>query len=264
MGGGNNMPERRLAYARALRDHRLNGEADIASVASLIGDDARAAMLLALFRGRPVSGSELAAEARVGLPAASKHLAKLVGGGLVRVERHGRSRTYQLADERIAAAVEALARIAPLRSTRTLSESSRFESLRTARTCFDHLAGRLGVELFEALVAREALIDPAPHTRPARKVRNGLGAVELGPSAQSTFADLGVSLGPGPRPRSAAACLDWTEERPHLSGWLGADLCSALVEQGWVQQRPNARAVRLTPVGRDGLHTALGLELPEG
>ena len=148
------------AFTRALRDHRLNGEADIASIAALIGDDARAAMLLALFGGGARSASQLAAEARVGAPAASKHLAKLVGGGLLEVEVRGRERLYRLASEEVAHLIETLANIAPVRSPRTLGESSRLEALRQARTCYDHLAGRLGVAIFGALVKRDALYEP--------------------------------------------------------------------------------------------------------
>src|SRR5262245_41991084 len=148
------------AYVRALRDHRLNGEADIATVAALIGDDARAAMLLSLFGGGARSASQLAAEARVGAPTASKHLAKLVGGGLLQVEACGRERRYRLASDDVAQVIETLANIAPVRSTRTLGESSRLDALRQARTCYDHLAGRLGVAIFDALVKRDALREP--------------------------------------------------------------------------------------------------------
>jgi DNA-binding transcriptional ArsR family regulator len=253
------MAESVPAYARGLRDHRLNGQPDIATVAALIGDDARAAMLLALLRGEPISASRLAAEARVGLPAASKHLAKLVGGGLLRVQRRGRMREYQLAGNGVAAAIEALASLAPLRSPRTLSESSRLEALRTGRTCYDHLAGRLGVALFQGLVAHGALGDLDMQAHAVRKVRNGLGAVELGPAAESVFAGLGVWV--ERKPRAAAACLDWTEERPHLSGWLGAELCASLLEKGWVLPTPSSRAVRATPAGRASLRELLGLEL---
>ncbi|MBV9542839.1 MAG: winged helix-turn-helix transcriptional regulator, partial [Chloroflexi bacterium] len=144
----------------ALRDHRLNGEADIPMVAGLIADDARAAMLLALQRQhRALSTSALAACARIGLPAASAHLARLVGGGLVVCERQGRQRMYTLTGPQVSDILEALAAIAPIRAPRTLDESSRLAALKNARTCYDHLAGRLGAGLFQALVQQGALVD---------------------------------------------------------------------------------------------------------
>ena len=247
------MPERRV-----LRDHRLNGEADIPMIASLLADDARVAMLLALLRqGSALSTSDLAQQARVGLPAASAHLARLVGGGLMISERDGRSRRYRLAGPHVAQVIEALGALAPTRETRTLDESSRLAALRTARTCYDHLAGRLGVALFEALVAERALcaMTAPPH---GRRGRSGLGAVQLGPRAGEVFGRIGVEVEETPQ---AMACLDWTEARPHLSGPLGAAGCTTLLEQGWVLPRAQARALRLSEPGREGLRAALGLEL---
>jgi DNA-binding transcriptional ArsR family regulator len=245
--------------ARALRDHRLNGEADIATVAALIGDDARAAMLLALFGGGARSASQLAAEARVGAPAASKHLAKLLGGGLIAFEVRGREHRYRLASEEVAHLIETLASIAPVRSTRTLGESSRLEALRQARTCYDHLAGRLGVAIFAALVERDALRPPDEVHQVGRKRRDGLGRVAIGPEAARVFAALGVQQ--HLIPQVASACPDWTEDRPHLGGTLGADLCTTMLERGWILPRPVGRAVRLSEAGREGLRSALGLEI---
>jgi DNA-binding transcriptional ArsR family regulator len=242
-----------------LRDHRLNGEADISMVASLIADDARAAMLIALqTEGRALSASTLAAHARIGLPAASAHLARLVGGGLVRCERSGRNRMYQLSGPRVAEVLEALATLAPIRPTRTLDESSRLAALRTARTCYDHLAGRLGAGLFGALVEHSALMDMRLSELPARRVRSGLGPVALGPRAADVFGRLGVELD---ERVDARACLDWTESRPHLSGELGAAVCTAMLERGWVLHRPNSRALRVSVSGRSALAELLELEV---
>jgi DNA-binding transcriptional ArsR family regulator len=246
---------------RALRDHRLNGEADIPLIASLVADDARAAMLLALLReGSALSTSQLAARARVGLPAASAHLARLTGGGLVTCQRQGRSRMYRLAGPEVARVLEALGAIAPIREVRTLDERSRLDALRTARTCYDHLAGRLGVAVFDALVTRRALEPLAVVAPGGRRVRSGLGPVELGPRAADVFGALGIELD-GTSPPAALACLDWTESRPHLSGPLGAAVCTAWLEQGWLLPRPQARALRITDPGRHALHALLGLDL---
>jgi DNA-binding transcriptional ArsR family regulator len=215
-------------------------------------------MLMALLReGSALSTSVLARQARVGLPAASAHLARLVGGGLVISERNGRSRLYRLAGPHVAQVIEALSALAPMRQTRTLDESSRLAALRTARTCYDHLAGRLGVAVFEGLVNQRALCAITVPPPQGRRVRSGLGTVQLGPRADEVFPRLGVELEEAPH---AMACLDWTEARPHLSGALGAAVCTALLEQGWVLPRPQARALRLTDTGREGLRATLGVE----
>jgi DNA-binding transcriptional ArsR family regulator len=247
------MPE-----TRVLRDYRLNGQPDLPLVAGLIADDARATMLLALHgQDAALSTSTLAARARIGLPAASAHLARLVGGGLVSCERQGRRRVYRLAGPRVAAVIEALSALAPTRPTRTLDESSRLAALRVARTCYDHLAGRLGAGLFAALVEQQALVQPTIPSAGPRRARSGLGAVALGPRAAPVFERLGVELDGTP---DAAACLDWTEARPHLSGGLGAEVCTRFLEAGWVLHRPNTRALRVSDAGRAALRAALGLD----
>jgi DNA-binding transcriptional ArsR family regulator len=243
-----------------LRDHRLNGDVDISAPAALIGDDARAAMLLALGGGLALPATALASAARVGRPTASRHLARLVEGGLLSVEPRGRSRYYRLANEQVGLLVETLAGLAPLRPPRTLAENTRMQALRSARTCYDHLAGQLGVAVFEALVARAALVDLEVSNLPGRKVRSGLGSVSLGPSALEVFGELGVDLdglGQTQRPL-ATACLDWTENRPHLAGALGAAVCSAFVQAGWVRRRSDSRAVTLTSAGQSALAQLTG------
>jgi DNA-binding transcriptional ArsR family regulator len=248
-----------MAANHALRHHRLNGQPDIPMIAGLIADDARAAMLLALHEeGAALSASALASAGRIGLPAASAHLARLVGGGLLRCERQGRTRMYRLAGPQVADILESLALIAPMRPTRTLDESSRLAAMRVARTCFDHLAGRLGAALFDVLVQRSALIAPGVPDAPRRRVRSGLGPVALGPCAVEIFGRLGVELDAAP---DVKACLDWTESRPHLSGGLGAAVCTRFLEAGWVLHRPNTRALRVSDTGLAVLSEALGLEL---
>src|SRR5258708_39305261 len=167
--------------AVALRDHRLNGDVDIAAPAALIGDAARAAMLLALSGGQPLSTTVLARQARIGLPTASRHLARLVDGGLLLIQRRGRSRYYALAGEDVARVVETLSTVAPRRPPRTLSESSRMYALSAARTCYDHLAGRLGVAVFDALIDEAALCPIEPLTDTLPKGRRGLGPRMLRP-----------------------------------------------------------------------------------
>jgi DNA-binding transcriptional ArsR family regulator len=211
-------------------------DADIAPVAALLGDPARARMAQALHDGRALPAGELARRARIAASTASEHLARLVDAGLLAVERTGRHRYYRLASLEVAHAIEALAAIAPPARPRTLREATIGDALAEARTCYDHLAGRLGVALAEALVARGAVEDRGD-------------AFVLGPGATVLLEQLGIdSLSKGRPP--VLRCLDWSERRPHVAGALGAALCARALEAGWVERLPTSRAVRVTPAGR--------------
>jgi DNA-binding transcriptional ArsR family regulator len=224
-----------------------NVTADVAAVAALIGERARAAMLDALVDDHELPATELARRAGVSASTASAHLAKLVDGGLVDVERNGRQRRYRLAGPAVAAAIEALAVIAPSRPARSLREATRAELLRTGRTCYDHLAGRLGVELTSAL-DRNGLL--------RRRGR----AYLLTRAGERALDDLGVDLVAVRAQRRSFAfpCLDWTERRNHLAGALGAALTERLFALGWVERVGPGRAAALTDSGREGLGAFLG------
>jgi DNA-binding transcriptional ArsR family regulator len=217
-------------------------DVDIAAPASLIGDPTRAAFLLALSEKDALPASDLARRAGVSNPTASIQLGKLVSAGFLSVERHGRHRYFRLADPAVAQALEALAVIAPARPARTLREANRMDGLREARTCYDHLAGALGVSLLEGL-QRKGILD---------------SKVELTPSGRSRLHDLGVDLTPSRR-APTRLCLDWSERRYHLAGAVGAALTRRLFELGWIERHGSGRAVRVTGAGRRGLAT-LGVE----
>jgi DNA-binding transcriptional ArsR family regulator len=224
-------------------------EVDLAAGAGAIADPARAAMLEALFDGAPRSAGALAREAGVAASTASHHLGRLLDAGLVVVEPDGRRRAFRLAGPEVARALEALAVISPQRPPRTLRRATRLEAERTARTCYDHLAGRLGVAVCDALLDANAI---AP---------DGERAYTLGAGAERAFAALGVTLPPASRRTYARPCLDWSERRPHLAGALGAAVADTLLEREWVTRLPRTRALRVTEAGRDGLRDALGVEL---
>ena len=224
-------------------------EVDLAAGAGAIADPARAAMLEALFDGAPRSAGALAREAGVAASTASHHLGRLLDAGLLVVEPDGRRRAFRLAGPDVARALEALAVISPQRPPRTLRRATRLEAERTARTCYDHLAGRLGVAVCDALLDADAI---AP---------DGERAYALGPGADRAFAALGVALPPASRRTYARPCLDWSERRPHLAGALGAAVADALLEREWVTRVPRTRALRVTEAGRDGLRDALGVEV---
>jgi DNA-binding transcriptional ArsR family regulator len=223
----------------------MHGDADIATVAAAIGHPARGAMLTALFGGRALPASELASAARVSRSTASAHLAQLVDTGLVRVERQGRHRYHRLAGADVAEALETLATLAPPRPVRSLRESDRARAERVARSCYDHLAGALGVAVTDALCEAGALD------------RASLALVDDRPLRALGVDVAGVPAGRRPLTRS---CLDWSERRPHLAGALGAAVLDALLGAEWVARRPGGRALLVTPAGAAGLHDALGLE----
>lgn len=250
------------------------GDLDISAAAALFADPTRARVLMALGDGRALPASVLAAEAGVTPQAASAQLARLQAAGLLEVERSGRHRYYRLADGRVAAVLEALAHLAPARPIRSLRQSTRAAALRSARTCYDHLAGRLGVEITQALVDAGALrpTDDIGDTRrrPGDRLSSQLSdhPYTLGPAATEVFTSLGVpeeqlTERRAPRRPLLRFCLDWSEQRHHLAGRLGAQVLTALVDAGWIVRTPKQRAVRITPAGQKALNTRLRLDLED-
>ena len=222
-------------------------DADISAPASLVADPTRAAFLVALSDGQSLPASELARRAQVTASTASIQLAKLVDGGFLSVERSGRHLYYSLVDPEIAAALEALAVIAPVRPASSLKQARVRSELQAARTCYDHLAGAFGVALLESL-QRQRLLTPK---------------LEVTPRGAGRFAKLGIEieqLARGRRPLTRA-CLDWTERRHHLAGALGAALATSFLERGWIERRPGSRAVRVTDSGRRGIARGLAIRI---
>jgi DNA-binding transcriptional ArsR family regulator len=220
------------------------GDADIATVAALLADPSRAAVLSELMDGRALPPSELAEVAGVSRSTISEHLAKLERAGFLTVEKGGRNRYFRLAGPEIAAVVESLAALAPRFPVRSLKQSQRAGALSAARTCYGHLAGRLGVGITEAMVARD-LIE-----------REGDVFLLTG-SGADWFGHLGIEK----PPRAGNACNDWSERRPHLAGGLGVVLNRRLFELGWLRRTERAREVRVTPEGEAGLSRELSLSL---
>jgi DNA-binding transcriptional ArsR family regulator len=248
----------------------MRGDADIASTAALFADPARVRVLMALADGRALAASVLANEAGLSAQGTSAHLAKLRQAELVAVERSGRHRFYRLAGPHVGEVLETLARISPSQPVTSLKTGTRAQALRFARTCYDHLAGRLGVAVTAALLERGALAatDGVPTT--ARREQDRLSApmaahpYVLGPKAEQVFGDLGVDLDAARRRRRPLLkfCLDWSEQRHHLAGALGAELTTALERLGWLEPRvPGNRALRLTDTGLTRLHERLGVSL---
>ncbi|MBP0460479.1 ArsR/SmtB family transcription factor [Streptomyces montanisoli] len=246
-----------------------HGDVDLAPVAALVGDPGRARVLVALADGRALPASVLASEAGVSPSTASAHLAKLVDGGLLTVERHGRNRYYRLANRRVGALIETLASLSPTRPVRSLREGNRAHALREGRTCYDHLAGRLGVALMRGLIECGVLAGGDGMFHPDDGGGDRLSAPGhatdylLTTGGAALLAEVGVRVPEGRRPL-IRYCVDWSEQRHHLAGRLGAALLTHALESGWVRRAPapGRRSVRVTDEGRAALRAHFGVELP--
>lgn len=231
------------------------GEVDIAAVARLVGEPARAAMLTLLLDGRAHPAGALADAAGIGRPTATAHLQQLVAAGLVRVQAQGRHRYHRLAGPEVAHAVEALAAIAPRVPVRGLTPVGAARRLAYARTCYDHLAGRVGVLVRDALIEHRYLEASGPGPYDGRRdfVVTGVGAGRL--------REIGVDADLLTRSRRILArdCLDWTERTPHLAGALPAALLVAAAERGWLV-RAAGRRVGVPSSGWDALRGWLGCD----
>lgn len=219
---------------------------DIARIASLIGEPARANMLTALMSGKALTASELAQEAGVTLQTASSHLGKLEQGGLLRPRRQGRHKYFTLADDEVAHALEALMGLAAHAGHLRTRPGPKDAALREARVCYDHLAGDMGTRLFDTMIARAFLYLHGEH-------------VDLTPAGADFVRRFGIDLD-GLRSRRAPLCrqcLDWSERRSHLAGSLGRAMLDRVEELGWAKRDPNTRVVAFSPGGRASLAAAL-------
>lgn len=228
-----------------------------AEVASLVGDPGRAGMLHALMDGRALTASELARAAGITPQTASGHLARMATAGLLSVEKQGRHRYHRLASPAVARMMEEIMRVASsLEPTRPrLSVGPRDAALRAARTCYDHLAGRLGVALADALVSggyAELSQDAGMLTEAGIDL---LGRVGVDVEA------LAARRGKRPARVLCRPCLDWSERRPHLAGAVGAAICAQSFANGWIRRVDGTRAVTVTPKGQRFFREELGVRL---
>src|SRR3954453_1910112 len=207
---------------------------ELAAWARMLADGTRASVCLALLDGRAWTATELARIAKVSRPTISEHLNLLVTGGLLTEERQGRHRYVKLAGPDTAELIEGLAALAPRRTeiANSLSAVTKRDAFARARTCYDHLAGKLGVALADAMTER-GLIDWSE-------------GIALTPEGQAWVEDPGVAGGPRRGRPAVRACLDVTERRPHLAGAVGAALCAHALQRGWVTRIPGGRALKVT------------------
>ncbi len=226
--------------------------ANIAEIAALVGDPARANMLVALMDGQALTASELAYLARIAPSTASGHLAKLAEAGLLAVLAQGRHRYFRLSSPHVARMLEGITVVAAIEApARYRPRSIRDDALCLARTCYDHLAGRLGVAIADMLVARDHL-----------RLDDDGGA--LTGSGAAFLAGIGIDLAAPQRRRGRAycrPCLDWSERRPHLAGAVGNAIAARLFDLRWIERIKDSRAVAVTKAGRAGLAGSFGIDL---
>jgi DNA-binding transcriptional ArsR family regulator len=233
----------------------MSSNALFAEIAALAGDPARASMLHALMDGRPLAASELACAAGISPQTASGHLLQLTLAGLLAVEKQGRHRYHRLASPAVAQMIESIMLVASeARKDRAPPRvGPRDAAMRLARTCYDHLAGRLGVAIADAMVTGgyvELASDAAMVTD------RGLAFLSrIGIDLEQAMAQSGRRT----RRPLCRSCLDWSERRPHIAGAVGAALCAHCFAKGWIRANKGTRVVTVTPWGRRSLREAFGL-----
>ena len=224
----------------------------IAETAALVGDPARATMLSALLDGRPLTASELALAARITPQTASTHLAKLTAAGVLSMVRDGRHRCFRLASPAVVEMIEGIVAVALQKRPRYAPLSRQARALSAARICYDHLAGRLSVDLTDSFVARDYVVlddEVAEITRAGTRFLAEFGVER--PPRRST------------RRHYSRLCLDWTERRPHIAGAVGAAITKRCFDLGWLERMNGSHAVIVTPLGRRGFLRTFGIDASE-
>lgn len=232
----------------------MRGTDALLPLAQALGDPVRLMVLQTLMSG-PATVSEIVSITGSSQSNVSNHLAVLRRSKLVRSIKEGRQQVYELRDQRVAQLIESLSTLAgpapkAVRQTPALVR---------ARTCYDHLAGQIGVKLFKVLLARQAITEPVT----LRTLKNPGSPLELGKNGLRVFGELGIDVDDLLRGRKtyAFACRDWTEQQPHLGGRLGAAVWGRFVEMGWTARQPGTRAVLITAQGRKGFNAKFGIEV---
>ncbi|MGX6443490.1 ArsR/SmtB family transcription factor [Neobacillus sp. K501] len=228
----------------------MKASPNVAIVAALVSETSRAAILTALLDGRYHPASDLAQMAGIKPQTASFHLAKMLEANIVTVEKQGRHRYYGIRNQEVAHIMESLLSVAPPVEIKSFKHASENKGLRIARTCYDHLAGNLGVELTVALKNLGVLYEE----------NNAFYVTEMG---EAFFASFQINLEEVKKKRRSFShkCLDWSERRHHLGGALGKALLERLLELNWVQRAPKTRAIKITNEGKNGLKEIFSIEI---
>lgn len=217
-------------------------------IAMLLGDKARAIMLWSLLDGRAYTATELSICANISRQSASNHLAKLIEGQLLIVEKQGRHRYYRLANAKVAQIIESMASLIPDTQIKSINTRAKSENITYGRTCYDHLAGELGVKITDALV-KHRIMKPIDN----KYIVTTFGVKWFG------NLDINIDELKSKKRSFAHKCLDWTERRHHLAGSLGAALLEYMICNDWIRKKRNTRAVLITSLGTKELNDRLKL-----
>ena len=222
---------------------------DISHVAGLLADPSRATILISLLDGRPQTATELANHAKITPQTASAHLSKLVSGNLISKEVQGRYRYFQLTDPNVASAIESLITISGPSDIRSLRDSNEDQALRKARTCYDHLAGKLGTSLAHSLESQGYIVEYDDN-------------YTLTDSGRQFLTQFGIDVTKAERRRRKFihSCMDWSERKPHIGGALGAALLDRVTELGWIEKGTTHRTIRVTAAGEQGFCDHFGMQ----
>lgn len=224
----------------------------LAEIAAAVGEPARAAMLATLMDGRALTVGELASVASVSPQTASTHLTRLIAAGLITVEKQGRHRYHRLSGPMVADMIESIMQIAGTVAARPLGRiGPQDAAMRTARTCYDHLAGQLGVSIADAL-------------RSGGYLEFDGNTALLTDDGRAWMHDIGIlsaEVGKGASRPMCRPCLDWSERRPHIGGVLGMAICSHAMEKNWVRRRAGNRSLEITPKGHLAFKHTFGIEI---
>jgi DNA-binding transcriptional ArsR family regulator len=240
------------------------GDVEISDIGTLLADRARCRILMALNDGRALPASVLAVEAGVARSTVSSHLGKLTEAGLLQAEPRGRHRYYRLAGPQVARLLEQLTQMAPARPVRSLREGTRAAQLRSARTCYDHLAGQLGVSVMASMLDRGCL-DAGNAPGRSGQPPDGLAGYGRDINYALTrpgwkFLDHARIKVPDTRLMPVRYCVDWSEQRHHLAGPLGRAILDRFIESSWILRRETGRSVSVTPEGRTALAELFGID----
>jgi DNA-binding transcriptional ArsR family regulator len=223
-------------------------ENQFSEIAALLGDKSRAVMLWCLLDGRAYTASELAICANISAQSASNHLAKMINANLLAVEKQGRHRYYRYANAEVAQVIESMAGLVTLNDEHKRISKPAQNDFTYARTCYDHLAGKFGVDLTTSLVQNNMLlIDEKRY--------------HVTPGGAAWFQSVGINPEEGKSQKRSFAhqCLDWSERKHHLAGALGAALLDGLLKKDWIRRKQFSREIIITPVGKLQLSNSLGL-----
>ncbi|AKG36827.1 ArsR/SmtB family transcription factor [Paenibacillus durus] len=230
----------------------MKANSNVAMIASLVSETSRAAILTVLLDGKFHAASELAYMVGIQPQTASFHLAKLVNANVVAVEKQGRHRYYGIQNQEVAQVMESLLSIAPPIEIKSLKQSSEDKALRYARTCYDHLAGSLGVQLTNTLLRTGIL----------REEKEEFTVTENGKKFFTSF-QIDFENVKNKRCSFSHKCLDWSERRHHLAGALGNALLEKFLELNWVQRLPKTRAIKITSEGKTGFKEVFSLDIED-